>query len=409
MYDISSAMNARRSIRAILGSFLTWYSIVICLMLFPPTAFAAELKPVYIAIDAEFGRATSTADDAIKQGITIAMDEINSSGGVLGGRKLVLVEKDNRSVPARAKQNTKEFGENPDIVAMFCGRFSTAVIETIATVHQYGIPLLDPWAASDKIVDNGFSPNYVFRLSLRDSWAVPVILKRAASKGYKNIGVMVPNVSWGRGNFELIKKMAPGNGLKIVDTQWFNYGDTVFISKYQRMRQAGAEAVVIVTSETEGAAFVKELAVLPKSERLPILSHWSVTGSDFPALTGPALNELDFSVVQTYSFMDAKGNKTRKVLDAANRLFAKKTPGEIVSPVGLAHAYDLTHVLALAIDKAGSTNRKAIRDALEKVADYDGLIKFYHNPFTASRHEALSPEDVFMAQYAKDGTIRRIK
>lgn len=409
MYNIFSPINARRSIRPIQSGILICCSIVICLMLFLPTAFAAELKPVYIGIDAEFGRPTGTADDAIKQGILIAIDEINTSGGVLGGRKLSLVEKDNRSVPARAKQNTKEFGENPDIAAMFCGRFSTAVIETIATVHQYGIPLLDPWAASDKIVDNGFSPNYVFRLSLRDSWAIPVILKRVVSKGYKNVGVMVPNVSWGRGNFELIKKLAPENGLKIVETQWFNYGDSVFLDKYHKLKQSGADTIILVTSETEGAAFVKEVASLPKKERLPILSHWSITGSDFPLLAGSALYEIDLTMVQTYSFMDTKSKNASKVLDAASRMFGKKKPGEIVSPVGLAHAYDLTHILALAIKKAGSTDRKAIRDALEKVTDYDGLIKHYRNPFTASRHEALSQEDVFMARYAKDGTIRRIE
>lgn len=408
-FNSSVSPSNKRLFCQILRAGLILAITAIAVMLSLPAVVAAESKPVYIGIDAEFGRPTGIADDAIRQGILIAIDEINSSGGVLGGRKLSLVEKDNRSVPARAKQNTKEFGENPDIVAMFCGRFSTAVIETIATVHQYGIPLLDPWAASDKIVDNGYNPNYVFRLSLRDSWAIPVILKRAVRKGYKNIGVMVPNISWGRGNFELIKKLAPENGLKIVESQWFNYGDTAFMEKYLKLKRAGAEAIVLVIPETEGAAFVKELASLPKKERLPILNHWSITGSDFRTLTGPALDELDFTMVQTYSFMDAKRPKTLKVLDAANRMFGKKTAGEIISPVGLAHAYDLTHILALAINRAGSTDRKSIRDALEKVTDYDGLIKYYRNPFTASRHEALSPDDVFMARYAKDGTIRRIE
>lgn len=387
----------------------TPFFAALLLAMFVANAVAAEPKPVYIGIDAEFGRATSTADDAIRQGIMIAFEEINASGGVLGGRKLVLVEKDNRSVPARARQNTKEFGENPDIAAMFCGRFSTAVIETIATVHQYGIPLLDPWAASDKIVDNGFNPNYVFRLSLRDSWAIPVILKRGAGRGFKKIGVLVPNVTWGRGNHELVKRLAPASGMSIVDTQWFNYGDTQFHDKYQKLKQAGAEAVILVTSETEGAAFVKELAALPKKERLPVLSHWSITGSDFRKLTGPALDEVDFTMVQTFSFFDAKGKAVGRVLDAAGRLYGMKTAGSIISPVGLAHAYDLTHILALAINKAGSTDRKAIRDALEKVSGYDGLIKNYRNPFTSSRHEALSQDDVFMAQYAKDGSIRKIK
>src|SRR5512133_4394377 len=102
--------------------------------------------PVMIGLDAEFGRPTGTADDAIRQGILIAIDEVNAAGGVLGGRRLALVEKDNRSVPARAVQNTTELGADPAVVAMFCGRFSSAVMETLAAVHAARLPLLDPWA-----------------------------------------------------------------------------------------------------------------------------------------------------------------------------------------------------------------------------------------------------------------------
>ena len=132
----------------------TTLSIVVSFVTFlilTSSVSASTKKPVCIGLDAEFGRSTSTAADAIKKGILIAIEEINASGGVLGGRKLELRIKDNRSVPARAKQNTKEFGEDPDIVAIFCSRFSTVVIDTVETAHQYTLPLLDPWAASDKI------------------------------------------------------------------------------------------------------------------------------------------------------------------------------------------------------------------------------------------------------------------
>jgi branched-chain amino acid transport system substrate-binding protein len=283
------------------------------------------------------------------------------------------------------------------------------VIETIDTVHKYGIPLLNPWAAGDKIVDNGKNPNYVFRLSLKDSWAVPAMLSHAKKRGFTDIGVLVPNVAWGRGNFEILKKMVPEQGMKIVDTQWFNYGDKGFMDKYQSMKKAGAKAVIIVTPETEGAILIKEMATLPARDRLPLISHWSITGSDFPALAGPSLKKVDLAVVQTYSFIGASGKKAAQVVNAARRLFGKKSVAEIVSPVGLAHGYDLTHLLARAINKAGSTDRKAVRDALEQLEPYKGLIKTYNRPFTPSRHEALSREDVFMARYAADGTLQRIR
>jgi branched-chain amino acid transport system substrate-binding protein len=181
------------------------------------------------------------------------------------------------------------------------------------------------------------------------------------------------------------------------------------MDKYLQLKKAGAEAIILITSEMEGAAFVKEVAALLKSERLPILSHWSITGSDFPALTGPALYKIDHAVVQTFSFNAAKGETAPRVLAAARRLFNKQSSADIVSPVGLAHAYDLTHILAPAINLAGSSNRKAVRAALEKVTNYPGLIKFYRQPFTATRHEALDSGDVFMARYERNGSLVRIK
>jgi branched-chain amino acid transport system substrate-binding protein len=375
----------------------------------PAACQGSDSGPIYIGLDAEFGRKTGTADDAIKQGMLIAINEINLKGGLLGGRKLALKETDNRSVPARGIQNVKELAEMPDVVALFCGRFSTVVIETIDNVHKYGIPLLDPWAASDKIVDNGHTPNYVFRLSLRDSWAAPAMLSYAKSRGFRNIGLLIPNISWGRGNNEILNKTIPTYGMKNAGTQWYNYGETTLVDKYLALKKSGAEVVVFVGSETEGAVLAKEVAALPKKDRLPLISHWSITGSDFPALTGSALQSIDLAVVQTYSFIDAKGKKVGQVLAAAKNQFGKKSVAEIVSPVGLAHAYDLTHILALAITKAGTTDRQAVRNALEKVTNYDGLIKFYKQPFTENRHEALTQDDVFMARYAKDGTIVRIR
>jgi ABC-type branched-subunit amino acid transport system substrate-binding protein len=77
------------------------------------------------------------------------------------------------------------------------------------------------------------------------------------------------------------------------------------------------------------------------------------------------------------------------------------------SITNVAQAYDLTHLLARAIDEAGSTDRRAIRDALEQLGPYHGLVKTLPQPFTSRRHEALAPADAFIARYANDGAIVR--
>ncbi len=142
----------------------------------PARPHAEESRPVYLGLDGEFGVEQSTSAQAIERGILTAIDEINRAGGVLKGRPLQLVSKDNRSVTARGVKNLQEFARMPDMVAMFTGRFSPVVLEYVELAHELKMIVLDPWAAADAIIQNGKNPNYMFRLSLRDGLAMPVML-----------------------------------------------------------------------------------------------------------------------------------------------------------------------------------------------------------------------------------------
>jgi branched-chain amino acid transport system substrate-binding protein len=163
--------------------------------------------------------------------------------------------------------------------------------------------------------------------------------------------------------------------------------------------------VVLVANDDEGAILVKEVAALPKERRLPIISHWGITGGDFVGQAGEALQQVDFRVIQTFSFFKADPERLARVLDTTKRLFGIGRAEDIVSPVGFAHAYDLTHILARAIDLAGTTQRAAVRDALEKVEGYQGLVKRFDHPFTATRHEALTEDELLMARYNAAGIL----
>jgi len=174
------------------------------------------------------------------------------------------------------------------------------------------------------------------------------------------------------------------------------------------LRNLGAEAIILIANEAEGAILVREVAALPKEQRLPMISHWGITGGNFAQLTGEALSQVDLSVIQTYSFVDASDPVAQRVLAALRAKYGIENARKLQSPVGVAHAYDLTHLLARAINKAGSTDRRKIRDALEQLDVYNGLIQRYVQPFTPQRHDALSPDRAFMARYAQDGTLERI-
>lgn len=378
--------------------------LAIVVLLFSHWTLAAG--PVYIGLDAEFGHKTSTSAQAVQQGMQIAIDEINQAGGVLGGRKLQLVIKDNRSVTAIAVDNLRELARMPDMVAVFGGKFSPVYIECVPLAHELGMLLMDPWGSADPITDHNYRPSYTFRLSLKDAWAGPAFV-RFAKQRYKanRLGVLLPNTAWGRSNQAAIEKAAASMGVSLVGRRWYNWGDTSLAAQYAELRKAGAQAIILVANEAEGAILVREVAALPKEQRLPIISHWGVTGGDFARMAGEALQQVDFSVIQTFSFVGRDTPAARRVLTALRNNYGATEADRVKSPVGVAHAYDLTHLLARAINKAGSTDRRKIRDALEQIGSYDGLVRRYSKPFTAGRHDALSAENVFFARYTADDRL----
>jgi branched-chain amino acid transport system substrate-binding protein len=166
---------------------ITTLTLLLALGILRGPAWAGEQgkKPVIIGFDAEAGHMTSTSDDAIQMGILTAIHEINAAGGVLGGRPLELLIKDNRSVPARGIKNIEEFAKIPDLVAVVGGKFSPVLLEEVPVIHQEKVILLDAWAAADTIVDNGKNPNFCFRLSLKDSWGIQTMMDFAFKKGAK--------------------------------------------------------------------------------------------------------------------------------------------------------------------------------------------------------------------------------
>ncbi|WP_426173635.1 hypothetical protein [Massilia sp. TWR1-2-2] len=147
------------------------------------------------------------------------------------------------------------------------------------------------------------------------------------------------------------------------------------------------------------------MAALAPSQRFPILSHWGVTGGEFARQAGPALQQVDFSVIQTFSFFNAQPAMVERFLQHASNVSSVRRIEDIKAPVGVAHAYDLMHLLAKAINLAGSTQRSAVRDALERLPAHRGLVKLYQPAFTAARHEALGARELLMARYRADGVL----
>ena len=370
-----------------------------------PTS-ATSGAPVWVGIDAEFGVLRSSSAQAIELGAEAAIEEINAAGGVLGGRPLKLVTRHNRSVPARGVQNLKELAAIPDLVAVLGGRFSPVIIEQLPVIEEHKIPFIAVWSSADQITRSDMQPNYVFRVSLNDSLAMPFMLDQAAKRGLRRVGLLLSNTAWGRSNLAAADahlRTSGSKGLSIVRSSWFSWADNSLVGKYQGMIDAGAQAIIVVAND-EAALLVREVAALPKDRRVPLILHWGVSGGEFVEKAGTALHEVDVSVLQTFSPQRADPVMRARFLRAASAQGVHRFE-DIRATVGAAHAYDAVHLLAKAVAIAGSTDRVKVRAALERLPAWRGLVKNYAPAFTPANHEAFVRSDLQLMRFRTDGMM----
>lgn len=110
--------------------------------------------------------------------------------------------------------------------------------------------------------------------------------------------------------------------------------------------------------------------------------------------------------IQTYVFTENNGAKGDALLAALKTAYPQiKTLADVTPAVGIANAYDALHLTAQAIEKAGSTDGKSIRDGYYAINEYDGLIKHYQQPFSVSVHDALGPDDYQFTHVVNDQIV----
>ncbi len=382
---------------------LPW--LALCALPFAPTwAAARPPRPVTVALTAEFGLVHSTSAQAIEQGIRLAIAEINAGGGVLGNRMLNLITRDDRSIPARAIGNFQEFLQLPDLVAVFGGKFSPVLLELEPFARRANVLLLAPWSAANDVTADHGKPSVVFRLAVTDNWAMQAMSRfLTGRKAVRTIGLLVPNTAWGRSSAEALRRFAQRASFPF-HIQWYSWGEQTLLPQYWALRDAGASGVILVANEHEAALLLREIATLPPAQRMPVAAHSGVTGGDLFAMAGPAIAQVDLSIVQSFTFDGELSPVRQRVLRAVSAA-PGKVAVERVSSAGFAHAYDLMHLLGKAIDLAGTTDRTRVRQALERIDTHAGLVKRYVRPFAQGRRDALDADDVFMARFTRDGRL----
>lgn len=362
----------------------------------------AQADTIKVGLVAALSGQSAKSGEAITRGLTIAIEEINAQGGVLG-MQLELLRRDDESNPSKGLLAARELIQKEKVAVIFGGLDTPVSLAIVPLINSLKVPYMGTWAAGTPITKNGAEENYAFRVSAVDE-IVDQALLNYALKHYatKKPGLMLINNPWGESNEKGLAQAFEAKGMAAVGVERIENGDLDVVPQLTRLKEAGTDTLFMVANVAPSAQVVKSLERMGWD--VPIVSHWGPAGGRFSELAGPNAAKVEF--IQTYVFAepgtDARSDALFASLQA--RFPEIKTQADVTPAVGIANAYDAMYLTAKAIEMAGSTEGPAIREGFYAIEEHDGLIKNYKNPFTPDNQDALGPDDYVFTHFV-DGKI----
>ena len=121
---------------------------------------------------------------------------MNAAGGVLG-RQLTLRVMDHRGNPARGEDNIRTLASDTGCLAVIGGVHTPVVLAELSVLHDLKLPMLIQWAAGTPLIDNGYKPNYVFRLFVRDELAGHFMVGELRARSIERVGLLLERTGGG--------------------------------------------------------------------------------------------------------------------------------------------------------------------------------------------------------------------
>ena len=358
--------------------------------------------PIKIGFIGSLSGPSSKSGEAITRGLTIAIDEINASGGLLG-RRLTLLRRDDEANPGKGLIAARELVQREKVAVLFGGLQTPVSLAIVPFVNQVKIPFMGPWAAGTPVTKNGAKENYVFRVSAVDELVDVALVERAVKvHGAKKPGMILINNPWGESNEKGLKAALKAKGMEYAGIEKVEASDVDVVPQLTRLKEAGADALFMVANVGPSAQVIKSLQRM--NWDVPIVSHWGPAGGRFTELAGAWSEKVE--MIQTFTFSGNDSPKAAAMLEKLKKRFPEiKTAADVTPAVGIANAYDAMHLTALAIKNAGSTKGPDIRKGFYAIDKHEGLIKTYEKPFTPEVHDALGPDDYVFTRFIKGEII----
>jgi branched-chain amino acid transport system substrate-binding protein len=297
------------------------------------------------------------------EGLDMALDEINSSGGVRG-RRIVLKKEDDHESVDEGELVAQRLANDPDVIAVIGHLQSYVSVPASAIYDLSGLLMIAPTATDPELTAHGYSR--VFRATFTDTEVGRQMADYSARQGYERIGIYYIRSDYGRNLANAFEERASDLGLTIPVRLSYEPSDSGGSDAYgaalRGWSASGLDAIFLAGEVPSAARAI--VAAREHGITVPIFGGDAMSSGELISVAGSA---AEGTVVATAFHADEPRPEVRRFTAAFEKRYG-------VSPdAGSALGYDVVRLLASAIEIAGSTLPDSVAAALHSLRGWKGV------------------------------------
>ncbi len=336
----------------------------------------------------------------------MAIEEINAAGGIksMNGAQIEMLYADSKGDPATGVSEAERLITHEE-VALITGCYQSGVaMPSTEVAERYGIPYIVPVPSEDQITERGFK--YVFRVAEKTSWRnrdQVTFVKEMAEKfdtPIKTVALIYENTSWGQGAVRAWEKYIPEAGLEIVLKEPYPSNSSDLTPVVLKCKNLNPDIIMLVSYVSDAALLTNTFAehkVMPKA--------FVGTSGGF---ADPAYFELTGDNCEYYFDISTwEPDVNRPFSQEVNQKFTEKY-GYAMNAEAV-KAYASMYIIADALERAGSTDPEALRQAFAETNITEGPTQMYASEIVFDETGQMVNAPLVISQMRKiDGKMERV-
>ncbi|MBK5259196.1 MAG: ABC transporter substrate-binding protein [Thermoanaerobaculia bacterium] len=294
------------------------------------------------------------------QGVRLAAEEINAAGGVLG-RKIKVIAEDDQGKADEAASAVTKLVTSDNVIAIIGENSSNQSLAAAPIAQAAGVPMISPSSTNPAVTQKG---EYIFRVCFTDPYQGKALAAFARDQlKLKSAAMLVDRRNdYSVGLANVFRAEFTSRGGKITGEQSYSGGDSEYRPQLTTIRGQKPEALFIPGFYTD----VGQIAIQARDLglTLPMIGG---DGWDSPTVIEIGGKSVDNSYFSDHYFVGDERPIVQQFVSAIRKRHGKNP--EATAALG----YDAMKIIAAAIQRAGSVDRKAIRDQIAATRDYQGV------------------------------------